>query len=233
VIQSPGEVLPESEIYFHLAKRLNLNISFELLPEPGNINIEKWLEKRISGYSELTLKELKKAPVIAPGLQQIAWEDLKFETPSGKIEIYSVEAGEKWGISPLPCYTPVNYTTDEKMFPLEFITPNSGSRIHSQFGNLNIIKETIGELAVLLSPDDARIRNITTGQKIKVYNRTGMLISKARISNRVQKGLVMLPNGLWLNEGGGGNNLIAGNETDIGFGAAFHDNRVEVIRVDD
>ena len=233
VIQSPGEVLPESEIYFHLAKRLNLNISFELLPEPGNINIEKWLEKRISGYSELTLKELKKAPVIAPGLQQIAWEDLKFETPSGKIEIYSAEAGEKWGISPLPCYTPVNYTTNEEMFPLEFITPNSGSRIHSQFGNLNIIKETIGELAVLLSPDDARIRNITTGQKIKVYNRTGDIISKALISNRVQKGLVLLPNGLWMNEGGGGNHLIAGNETDIGFGAAFHDNRVEVIRVDD
>ena len=125
VIQSPGEVLPESEIYFHLAERLNLNISVELIPEPGNINIEKWLEKRISGYSELTLKDLKKAPVLAPGLQHIAWEDLKFETPSGKIELYSAEAREKWGISPLPCYTPVNYATDEKMFPLEFITPNS------------------------------------------------------------------------------------------------------------
>jgi anaerobic selenocysteine-containing dehydrogenase len=233
VIQSPGDVLPESEIYFLLAKRLNLNISFELIPEPGNINIEKWLEKRISGYSELTLKDLKKAPVLAPGLQQIAWEDLKFETQSGKIEIYSTEAREKWGISPLPGYTPVNYTANEKMFPLEFITPNTGSRIHSQFGNLKIIKETIGELAVLLSPDDARIRNITTGQKIKVFNKTGELISKAQISNRVQKGLVLIPNGLWLNEGGGGNHLIAGNETDIGFGAAFHDNRVEVIRVDD
>jgi anaerobic selenocysteine-containing dehydrogenase len=233
VIQSPGEVLPESEIYFHLAKRLNLNISLELLPEPGNINIEKWLEKRISGYSELTLEDLKRSPVIAPGLQQIAWEDLKFDTPSGKIEIYSVEARAKWGISPLPSYTPVNYTTNEEMFPLDFITSNSGSRIHSQFGNLNIIKETIGELAVLLSPDDARIRNIATGQKIKVYNRTGDIISKARISNRVQKGLVLLPNGLWMNEGGGGNHLIAGNETDIGYGAVFHDNRVEVIRVDD
>ncbi len=232
VIKSPGEVLPESEIYFHLAKRLNLNINFELIPEPGNINIEKWLEKRISGYSELTLKDLKQAPVLAPGLQQIAWEDMKFETPSGKIEIYSSEAEEKWGISPLPDYTPINYTTNEKMFPLEFITPNTGSRIHSQFGNLKIIKETIGELAVLISPDDARARNITTGQKIKVFNQTGEIISKARISNRIQPGLVLLPNGLWLNEGGGGNHLIAGNETDIGFGAAFHDNRVEVIRVD-
>ena len=33
-------------------------------------------------------------------------------------------------------------------------------------------------------------------------------------------------------EGGGGNQLIAGEETDIGFGAAFHDNRVEIEGVD-
>jgi len=80
VIQSPGEVLPESEIYFHLAKKLKLNISHELIPEPGNENIEQWLEKRISGYSDITLSELKESPVLAPGLQQIAFEDMKFET---------------------------------------------------------------------------------------------------------------------------------------------------------
>ena len=233
VIQSPGEVLPESEIYYYLGKRLNLNISYEFVPEPGNINIEKWLEKRISGYSELTLDDLKIAPALAPGLQQIAWEDMKFETPSGKIELYSTEASEKWGISPLPDYTAVNYTPDEKMFPLEFITPNTGNRIHSQFGNLRIIRETNDEPAVGISPDDARERNITTGQTVKVFNKTGAIISKVRISNRIPSGLVVLPNGLWLNEGGGGNHLIAGNETDIGFGAAFHDNRVEVIRIDE
>ena len=56
VIESPGEVIPESEIYFQLAKKLNLNISNELIPEPGNENIEKWLSKRIKGYSEITLE---------------------------------------------------------------------------------------------------------------------------------------------------------------------------------
>jgi hypothetical protein len=39
---------------------------------------------------------------------------------------------------------------------------------------------------------------------------------------------VLLPNGIWLSEGGGGNCLIAGWETDMGFGAAFHDTMVEV-----
>ena len=232
VIQSPGEVMPESEIYFHLAKRLNLNLSNELIPEPGNENIEKWLEKRINGYSEVTLKQLRESPVLAPGLQKIAYEDLKFDTPSGKIELYSSEAMVKWGISPLPEYTGINYTEEAKKFPLQFITPNTGSRIHSQFGNLKIIKETNPEPVVRISPVDARGRNIRTGEKVKVYNQTGELFSIAEISNRIPSGLIVLPNGTWLNEGGGVNQLIAGEETDIGFGAAFHDNRVEIERVD-
>ena len=232
VIQSPGEVLPESEIYFHLAKKLNLNINSQQIPQPGNDNIEYWLEKRISGFPDITLNQLKKSPVLAPGLQQIAYSDLKFDTPSGKIELYSAEAHDKWGISPLPEFKQIIHSQDEIRFPLEFITPNTGSRIHSQFGNLKIIRETNPEPVVRISPVDANRRNIYSGQKIKVYNQTGVLISKAEISNRVPSGLVVFPNGIWLNEGGGVNQLIAGEETDIGFGAAFHDNRVEIERVE-
>jgi anaerobic selenocysteine-containing dehydrogenase len=232
VIQSPGEVMPESEIYFQLAKKLNLNLGSDLIPQPGNGNIEKWLEKRISGYPAITVGLLKESPVLAPGLQQIAWEDLKFETLSGKIEIYSEEASKKWGISPLPDYTAIIHSQDKKKFPLIFIAPNTGSRIHSQFGNLNIIRETSNEPGVRISPADAGKRNIQTGQKIRVYNQTGEIVSRAEISARVPKGLVVLPNGIWINEQGGGNKLVAAVETDIGHGAAFHDNRVEIERVE-
>jgi hypothetical protein len=47
----------------------------------------------------------------------------------------------------------------------------------------------------------------------------------------VPAGTVVLPNGIWLDEGGGGNNLIPGIETDMGYGSAFHDSRVEVERI--
>ena len=232
VIQSPGEVLPDSEIYFHLSKRLNLNISNEIIPEPGNDNIEQWLEKRISSHPGISLDRLKESPVLAPGLQQIAFEDLKFETPSGKIEIYSSEAVMKWGISALPDHTGIIYTEEGEKYPLKLITPNTGSRIHSQFGNLRIIKETNTEPVVRISPVDANKRNLKTGQRIKVFNQMGELISTAEISNRIPSGLVVLPNGIWFNEGGGVNRLIAGEETDIGFGAAYHDYMVEIEEVD-
>jgi anaerobic selenocysteine-containing dehydrogenase len=232
VIQSPGEVMPESEIYFILAQKMKMNISKELIPEPGNENIEVWLEKRISSYSEITINQLKEAPVLAPGIQKIAWSDMKFETPSGKIEIYSHEAEMRWGISPLPDYSRLITSQEEKLFPFKFLTPNTGSRIHSQFGNLKIIRETNSEPVIRISPADANIRSIISGQKIRVYNNNGELISKVSISNRVPPGIVVLPNGIWLNEGGGVNQLISAEETDIGFGAAFHDNRVEIEKLD-
>jgi anaerobic selenocysteine-containing dehydrogenase len=228
VIESPGEVMPESEIYYHLAKKLNLHISNSSIPEPGNSNIEKWLDTRIKDYSELTLQTLKESPVLAPGLQQIAWEDLFFETPSGKIELYSAEAEEKWGISPLPIYIPVEHSDKENKYPLIILTPNTGSRIHSQFGNLNIIKETNPAPSARISPYDAGKRNLVDGQRIRIFNQTGELNTIMSVSNRIPQGLVMLPNGIWLSEGGGVNHLIAGEETDIGFGAAFHSNRVEI-----
>jgi len=232
VIDCPGETIPESEIYYHLAQKLDLNMDKAIIPEPGNENIEKWLENRIRGYSELELNDLKKGPVLAPGLQVIAYEDCKFDTPSGKIELYSSEAKTKWGISPLPEYIPNQVHPYDVKFPLKFITPNTGSRIHSQFGNLKIIKESAPSPSVGISPADAAKRNISNGNNIRLFNRIGEIRSTARISDRVLDGTVILPNGIWNKEGGGGNYLIEGMETDMGYGAAFHDNRVEVERVD-
>jgi anaerobic selenocysteine-containing dehydrogenase len=231
IIEPPGEVMPETEIYFSLAKKLNLKIAANLIPDPGNENIEKWLEKRINGYTDLTLSDLKQGPVLAPGLENIAWEDLKFNTPSGKIELFSSQAQLLWGVSPLPDYVTINSDNAINIYPLKFVTPNAGNRIHSQFGNLKIIKETCPEPAVGIAPMDAAARNISSGQKIKVYNKNGEIISVANVSNRVPEGTVVLPNGIWFDEGGGGNILIASTETDMGYGAAFHDNTVEVERI--
>ncbi|HUX97585.1 MAG TPA: molybdopterin dinucleotide binding domain-containing protein, partial [Bacteroidales bacterium] len=69
---------------------------------------------------------------------------------------------------------------------------------------------------------------IFNGNRIRIFNASGDLFTIAKISNRIPSGCVMLPNGIWLHEGGGGNLLIEGRETDMGFGAAFHDTRVEV-----
>jgi anaerobic selenocysteine-containing dehydrogenase len=232
VLEPEGDIMPESEIYYHLAHHLGLEIKNELIPEPGNDNIEKWLDGRIKNYSHLTLNDLRNGPVLAPGLQKIAYEDMKFETPSGRIEIYSSEAKYKWKISPLPEYSPLlPEKQDEKRYPLVLITPNTGSRIHSQFGNLEIIRQVIDAATIDISPNDAESRNIFSGDKIRIFNQKGSIESVARITSRVPAGCIILPNGIWLKEGGGGNFLIESEETDIGFGAAFHGNKVDVEKI--
>lgn len=224
IIASPGEVMTETEIYYHLAEKLGLKAD---LPAPGNRNMEEWLEKRISKDSLLKLSDLKKGPVIAPGLQEIAWEDMKFETGSGKIELYSSEAASRWGVSPLPEYVPV-IDGNNKKFPLKLLTPNMGSRIHSQFGNLRIIRDAFPGPSAIISCADAENRNIREGENIKIFSCSGCLSTVVKISGRVPEGIIILPNGIWLNEGGGGNILIEGRETDMGFGTVFHDTWVEI-----
>jgi anaerobic selenocysteine-containing dehydrogenase len=232
VLQPEGEVIAESEIYYHLAARLGLETTDDPIPEPGNENIEKWLDKRISNYSNLRLDDLRKGPVIAPGLQSIAYEDMEFETPSGKIELFSSEAVRKWNISPLPEYVN-DKSLNEKQhkFPLVLMTPNTGSRIHSQFGNLETIKQVVDKPMIEISESDAMDRNILFGDKIRVFNELGSLESMAKVTHRIPIGCISMPNGIWLNEGGGINLLIKPEETDIGHGAVFHGNMVEVEKI--
>ena len=233
VLFPEGDIMPESEIYYHLAKHLGLEFDNSSIPEPGNENIEKWLDNRIKGHSSLNLEDLRMGPVLAPGLQQIAYEDMKFKTPSGKIELYSNQAKTRWNISPLPMYIPIKREAQNGIeYPLILMTPNAGSRIHSQFGNLEVIKQVIESPAAELSYTDAESRSIINGDKIRIYNHKGSIESFARVTGRIPVGCIVLNNGIWLNEGGGGNFLIEPQETDIGFGAVFHGNRVEVEKVD-
>lgn len=230
VVDPPGEVMPESELYYHLAVRLGFKTGNERIPEPGNHNVEKWLENRIKNIPEITIEKLRTGPVLPPGLQEIAYSDHVFSTPSGKIELLSQQASDIWCAAVLPGYTPV---MENNEFPLVLLTPNAANRIHSQFGNLKIIKETTPEPATLISHGDARDRGIDDADQVRVFNNRGEIISRARISLRVPKGIIVLPNGIWKSEGGGGNYLIEGRETDMGHGAAFHDTRVEIAKATD
>ncbi len=225
VVEPAGEVKPETEIYYLLAKQLNL--IHDQLPEPGNKNIEDYLKTRIKQYPQLDWDTLKERPVLAPGLEAIAFSDMVFNTPSGKIELYSEEAKEKWGVNQLPSYDEPNNDEDTK-YSLQLLSPNTKNRIHSQFGNLDVIRQFDFEPHAILSIKDANERGIKEGDKVKIYNDRGELTTKARINFSLKPGCVVYYNGWWLQEGGTPNLLSKGRETDMGHGTAFHDCLVEV-----
>ena len=228
ILDPPGEVTPESEIYHMLGKMLELESNPSVLPVPGDENIKKWLRQRISLKGNISIEDLEKGPVIPDDLQMVAYEDMKFETPSGKIEILSENAASLWSVGALPDF---DIRKDrENDFPLTLITPNTGSRIHSQFGNLEIIEKTCDHPGIEISASDAAYRQIEDGDKVKVFNRNGEFTTVASISQRIPHGCVVIPNGVWLDEGGGSNMLVSPGSTDMGFGVAFHDTMVELVK---
>ncbi|UCG27425.1 MAG: molybdopterin-dependent oxidoreductase [Bacteroidales bacterium] len=234
VIDPPGEVKPESEIYYHLAKKLGFrNEEVERkIPAPGDTPIENWLIRKLEPFPGLTLEKLKEGPLLAPNLEEIAYSNLTFNTPSGKIEIYSEQASDMWQVDPLPSYNePVEAGSpaEEKHdYPFVLLTPTTKNRIHSQFGNLKIINHFNSNPYVEIAFSDSRERKIREDEMVRIYNKRGEIILPVKINHSLLAGCLVIYNGWWITEGGGVNFLSAPRETDMGYGAAFHENRVDI-----
>lgn len=237
VIEPPGEVKPETEIYRILAGKLGFKKELikDLFPENKDEIIDHWLEEKLRPFPELSLDRLKKGPVIAPGLQEIAFADFDFKTPSGKIELFSIPARERWGVDELPTFDLTKENTIQEIENGEkafwFLTPNTKNRIHSQFGNLDVIRQFEPEPLLDMNPEDAREYGINNMETIRVFNDRGELYIKVRLNYGLRKSCLSVPNGWWISEGGGSNFLTAARETDMGHGTAFHDNLVFIEKI--
>ncbi len=235
IIDPPGEVKPESEIYYHLGRSLGFpkNNMEDLIPGTSDSEIENYLEKHLEPFPGLSLERLREGPVLTPGNREIAFDDFKFPTPSGKIELFSEEARERWNVNALPDYTEptesiINKDQIGKIYPLYFMTPNTKNRIHSQFNNLRLIKQFSEKPFIAMHPEDARARHLKNGDQARIYNDRGELQLPVKMDFGIRKGCVVVTNGWWISQGGAVNFLSMGRETDMGYGAAFHENLVEV-----
>jgi len=234
VIEPPGEVKPETEIYRLLAGRLGIAEAGDPTVFPvSDAEVDAYLTRALAPFHDVTLARLAEGPVAAPGQQEVAFADRVFPTPSGKIELESAEAASRWGVSPLPSYVEPPESVraaepDPRRYPLYLLTPNTKNRIHSQFGNLRMIRQFDQGPSVAINPDDARARGIADRSPVRVFNARGSLTLEARLDNGLKAGCVAITNGWWLADGGAVNVLSAARETDMGHGAAFHENRVQI-----
>ncbi|HYN42151.1 MAG TPA: molybdopterin dinucleotide binding domain-containing protein, partial [Thermoanaerobaculia bacterium] len=149
----------------------------------------------------------------------------------GRIELASEEAVARWGVSLLPEFREAQERPEPAgRFPLHLLTPNTKNRIHSQFGNLETIRRMAPAPFVAMHPRDARSRGLAGGAAARIFNDRGELRLPVRLDRGLRPGCVCVTNGFWLSEGGAVNVLSMGRETDLGHGAAFHDNAVQVER---
>jgi anaerobic selenocysteine-containing dehydrogenase len=231
VLNPPGEVRPETEIFRALARMLKLDCAAldQIIPGPGDVEVRAWLERRLAPLG-LSLEDFADGPVPAPGAEEVVFADHVFPTPSGKVELLSKEAEDRWGTDSLPrAIFPLESAADGGGgFPLQLLTPNTKNRIHSQFGNLDLIAVYERGPEVQIHPADAAARGLKHGETARVFNRRGEIEVKVRVDAGIRRGCVSVTNGWWGAQGVLVNLLSEGRETDVAHGAAFHDNLVEV-----
>ena len=79
-----------------------------------------------------------------------------------------------------------------------------------------------------IHPEDAQKRDIREGQQVRIFNDRGSFEVEATLDFGIKPGCISVANGWWITDGGAVNFCSLGRETDMGHGAAFHDNLVEV-----
>jgi anaerobic selenocysteine-containing dehydrogenase len=231
VIEPPGEVRPETDIFRALGPRLGIPEPTldAILPAPGDAGVEAWLQARLEPLG-ITLDALREGPVLVPGAEEVAFADGRFTTPSGKVELLSAEARQRWGVDELPTYHPQEEAPGPGRYPLQLLTPNTKNGIHSQFLRLEVIRRMDPGPALYMGPEDAAARGLLVGDRVRVHNGRGELVLPLAVDFGLRPGVVVAFNGWGAEDGGSVNLLSEGRETDMGHGAAFHDNLVDVER---
>ena len=156
----------------------------------------------------------------------------RFQTPSGKAELYSPALAAQ-GLDPVAAFNPPEESRHGKRaasFPLELLARKADNFLNSTFSNLPSVQrlEEIGLLEIHTA--DARKRGIRDGDPVRVFNRRGELLLRARVNGAVQPGVVAAAlNWAKLTAGGSNINALTSEKlTDMGNSATFYSVLVEV-----
>ncbi len=189
---------------------------------------------------DVTLERLRREGAVPLSIEPaVPFADLRFPTPSGKVELYS-EAMIAHGADPLPAWAP-NPDPDpappgcEPAQGLELITPAAHHFVTSTFANQADLLRREGEPVIELHPEDAERRGIAAGDRVIVENARGACTLRALITDAVQRGVAASPKGFWSKHTGGRNINWTTSDVlaDLAGQSTFHTNRVWVRRAPD
>ncbi len=240
-IEPLGESLPNTQIFRLLAREMKLDPK---LFEVSDIDlIKEALEPGKNGFNcdthskGITFEKLKDEGFLRLDLPKnfAPFAQGNFPTPSGKCELYSKEMANL-GLDPLPTYIPPHEDPQLRPelaahFPIQLLSPPDPAFLNSSFANLDWQKQEAVRPTLLISPSDAASRGVTDDVQVRVFNNRGEFLAYAQITDAVLNG-VAVAQGLWWNKDVPGkanvNTTTSTALTDLGGGATFFDNLVEI-----
>jgi anaerobic selenocysteine-containing dehydrogenase len=175
--------------------------------------------------------ELDADRVAAAGPIRLAPEEgQQFRTPSGKLEFYSAALAAQ-GLPPMPDWQPD--PEEERLaghWPLRLLTAPGYFQSHTAFSGVAYLRRREGEPCCVLHPDEAAARHLVDGRRVRLFNERGSVGLVLKVSDEIQPGVVLVPGQRPDGETVAGtiNMLCSDRYTDIGEGATYQSNWVEV-----
>ena len=155
-----------------------------------------------------------------------------FHTPSGKAELYNPALAAQ-GLDPVAEFIPPEesrHGEGRRSFPLELLARKADNFLNSTFSNISSVQSMEEPGRLEMHTTDALQRGISNGDTVRVFNRRGELLLRARVNGAVQPGVVAAALN-WAKLTPGGNNINALTSeklTDMGNSATFYSVLVEV-----
>jgi anaerobic selenocysteine-containing dehydrogenase len=251
-IASPGEAIPNNEIFRRLAKRLGFEE--ENFKWSDTECLEHYVDWKSPACGGIDLNYLKEHGYyrldVGTKDNRAPHKQGNFPTPSGKCEFRVVGAknfvagpfrqmyedfqpGED--IPELPDYVASKETALAnpelaRKYPLNILAPKSHGFINSSYANMESKIKGQGEQFVMIHPADALDRGLVDGARAKVINDRGSFEAMAKVTTDVNKGIVVATLGYWRQLNNGVVNSVSSNAFgDMGHSPTSHDCLVEVI----
>ncbi|MDD6023183.1 MAG: molybdopterin-dependent oxidoreductase [Oscillospiraceae bacterium] len=209
VVPPVGECKTDETIFMEICQHLG--------KDWGASNLDDILDKRLDrlrtfpGYEDMTLEKLRETGWVAVPIQyeqykeRAARGEKAFNTPTGKIELYSTIM-EEFGFDPLPDYreppeSPLSTPELLNEYPLILTT---GTRINAFFLSEqrqvpSLRKQNPYPIATL-HPDTASQYGIADGDWIFIETKRGRITQKARVTPNLKPGVVNCQIGWWIPE---------------------------------
>jgi anaerobic selenocysteine-containing dehydrogenase len=237
-----GESKPNTEVFRLLAARMGF--TEPCFRDSDDDLINQALDSEHPHMQGITRELLERErwvklrlPQNGPGGRFVPFAQGGFDTPSGKVEFYSKRLRDL-GHDPLPTHVPLVESAEatpelHARYPLTLITSKAHHFINSSFNNVDTLTRREGRPIIEIHPDDAATRGIADGDPVRVFNDRGECRLHARVTDGVRPGVAASPATWWASKfdrGSGINALTPSRPADMGGGATFYTNLVQVER---